>query len=100
MANHRIPEAAVLIERHHGIDVKGNVVTLSVYQHTRKDHPFTMFFIVQYRELNRRIDISTRHTRQYSGMYAWHRMDIDLRESREMLARSRERAARRMIPGG
>jgi hypothetical protein len=100
MANHRIPKAAALIERHHGIDVNGNVVTLSIYQHTRKDHPFPMFFIVQYRELNRRIDRSTRYTRQYSGMYAWHRMDIDLQKSREILARSREKAAKRMTAGG
>jgi hypothetical protein len=99
MANHRIPNKAFMIERHHGIDVNGNVITFLVYQHTRKDHPFPMFFTVQYRELNRRIDRPSRYARQYSGLHAYYRMDTEWQETRELLAASREQAAKRIAAG-
>jgi hypothetical protein len=93
MANHEIPRTAQRVERMHGIDADGNVITCSVYQHTRAGHSRPMFYVVQYRERNRRIDRSTRETRQFSGPAARAKLDDELTEARSLFAESRERAA-------
>jgi hypothetical protein len=97
MANHEIPKSAEHIERHHGIDADGNVVTLSAYRHTREGHTRPMFYLVQYREVNRRIDRDTRWTREYSGTGAEDRMRHDLAPAIRMLAESRESAGARLL---
>lgn len=95
MANHEIPRTAKRIERIHGIDADGNVVTCSVYQHRRAGHQYPMFFVVQYREINRRIDRASRVTNQLSGPRAQYRLDTEMAAARRMFAESRERAASR-----
>lgn len=97
MANHQIPKAAERIERHHGLDADDNVVTLSVYRHTREGHALPMFYVVQYREVNRRIDPATRWTREFSGPRAEQAMRRDLASALEMLAGSRESAGARLL---
>ena len=92
MANHEIPRTAHVIERIHGVDADGNVVTLAVYRHTRQGHARPMFYVVQYREVSRRIDRGSRVTREFSGPGAAARLEQALGESRELLAESRERA--------
>jgi hypothetical protein len=99
MANHKVPLKAERIERYHGIDADGNVVTLSVYKHVREGHTRPMFFLVQYREVNRKIDRGSRWTREYSGPEAEATMRRDLAPAVEMLAESREAAAVRFAPG-
>jgi hypothetical protein len=93
MANHEVPRTAKRIERIHGIDADGNVVTVSVYQHTRQGHSRPMFYVVQYREHDRRIVRASRWTNQFSGPDARARLEADLAESRDALADSRVRAA-------
>jgi len=95
MANHQIPRSAQRIERIHGIDADGDVVTTSVYQHTREGHAHPMFYVVQYREHNRRISRDTRWTREFSGPDAAARMNEAMNEPRRLLADSRIREARR-----
>jgi hypothetical protein len=96
MANHQIPRKAHRVEQHHGIDANGNVVTLSVYRHVRQGHTMPMFFVVQYREAGRRIDLSTRVTREFSGPQAEQKMREAVAPAAEMLAASREAASRRL----
>jgi hypothetical protein len=93
MANHEIPRTATRIERLFGVDAEGNVVVCSVYQHTRQGHTLPMYFVVQYRERNRRIDRSSRVTAQFSGPDAAVRLSGELRETRAALAVSRVRAS-------
>ena len=93
MANHQIPRTAERIERIHGVDPDGNVVTCSVYMHTRAGHVHPMFYVVQYRELSRRIDRSSRWTREFSGPRARANLDAAMAEVRPLLAESRVRAA-------
>jgi hypothetical protein len=93
MANHRIPRTALAVERIHGIDADGNVVTLAAYRHTRAGHADPMFYVVQYREVSRRIDRGSRVTREFTGPDAAARLEDALTESRDLLAESRERAA-------
>jgi hypothetical protein len=95
MANHQIPRAAERIERAHGIDDDGNVVTLAVYRHTRAGHELPDYYVVQYRELNRAIDRASRVTLQFTGPRAAERLEADLAGARAMLAESREREAER-----
>jgi hypothetical protein len=95
MANHQIPRRAQRIERVHGVDADGQVITLSVYRHVRAGHAAPEFYVVQYREQDRRIDRASRVTRQYSGPRAEARLEAELTEVRELLAESRARAARR-----
>jgi hypothetical protein len=65
--NHQIPRTAQRIETLFGIDADGNIVRYSVSEHTRAGHQHPMYFVVQYRELNRRIDRDSRITNQVSG---------------------------------
>ena len=94
MANHEIPRRAVRIERMHGIAADGSVVTCSVYEHTRAGHTRPVFFVVQYREVRRRIDRGSRVTREFSGAGARVSLEAALGETRRLLAESREQAAR------
>src|SRR5260370_40624022 len=93
MANHEIPRTAERIERMHGIDANGDVVTLSVYRHTRAGHARPMFYVVQYREHNRQIVRSARVTREFTGPDAAARLEAAISPSRRMLADSRISAA-------
>jgi hypothetical protein len=98
MANHEVPRTATRVERFFGIDAEGDVIVTSVYQHTRAGHAHPMFYVVQYRERLRRIDRSTRWTREFSGPAARERMEsqANLGEARALCAESRERASRRV----
>jgi hypothetical protein len=94
MGNARIPTRGTrVIERAHGIDADGDVITLAVFRHVRAGHELPEFYVVQYHEHGRRIDRGTRVTQQFSGPRAAERMDAELAEARELLAESRVRAA-------
>jgi hypothetical protein len=94
MANHQVPRKARRTEQAHGIDADGNVVTAAVFRHYREGHDLPMFFVVQYRERNRRIDPGSRVTREFSGPSAEGAMNASMTEVRALLADSRVRAAR------
>ncbi len=95
MANHQIPRRARRAEQLFGIDADGNVVVCAVFEHTRQGHALPMYFIVQYRERDRRIDPGTRITRELSGPGAPAKLAEAMTEVRAALAESRIRAARR-----
>ena len=88
MANHEIPRTADRIETLFGIDADGNVVRCVIFQHKRPGHVHPMFYVVQYREISRRIDRSSRSTRQFTGPNARRNLDADLAEARVLLADS------------
>lgn len=96
MANHQIPRTANRIEQIFGIDADGNIVVCAVYQHTRAGHTHPMFYIIQYRELDRRIDRSSRGTREFSGPEARAHAEAAMTEVRDLLDESREQAAGRL----
>lgn len=95
MGNDSIPRTATLTEDLFGIDADGNVIRTKVFRHRRAGHAHPMFWVLQYRELNRRIDRSTRRTRQFTGPDAQARLDADMAETRRLLAASLDRAAAR-----
>lgn len=99
MANHQVPRRARRIEQIHGVDADGNVITCAVFKHTRQGHARPMFYIVQYRERNRRIDRPSRVTREFTGPAAHLRLEAALKETRSLLADSRLQAAR-LAPAG
>ena len=88
MSRVEIPRTAKRIIREYGVDDDGNVIVLSAYEHTRRGHARPMFYLVQYREVNRRIERGTRFATQYSGPAARSRLDDDLKEPCELLAES------------
>jgi hypothetical protein len=91
MSRVEIPRAARRIIREYGIDDDGNVIVLAVYWHMRKGHEYPHLYLVQYREVNRRIQPGSRSARQYGGQSGQARLDHDLKEPRELLAESVER---------
>jgi hypothetical protein len=93
MANHEIPRRAKLAEHLFGVDDDGNVVRFTVYWHQRPGHPHPMFYVLQYREVDRKIDRDTRWTREFTGPRAQAKIDAVLDEVRPLLAESRELAA-------
>lgn len=95
MANHEIPRTADLIETLFGVADDGNPVVCKIFQHTRAGHSRPMFYVLQYRELNRRIDRSSRVTREFTGPNAGQRLKTEIAAARLMLAQSVARAARR-----
>jgi hypothetical protein len=96
VGNHQVPATASLTERIHGVDAGGDVVTCSVYTHTRAGHAHPMFYTVQYRwdGPGRRIDRSTRVTNQFTGPGAATRLEAEMGEVRAAMAASRLAAAR------
>jgi len=97
MANHQVPRKAHRIEQVHGIDADGNVVTAVVFRHVREGHVRPMFYVVQYRERNRRIESATRVTREFSGSLAEVRKEEAMAEVRRLLEASRVRAAGALV---
>jgi hypothetical protein len=91
MADQQIPRKATRITRAYGIDDDGHVIVLSVYQHTPKGDTLPMYYLVQYREVNRRIQRGSRYTRQYSGPRARARLDASMAEPLALLAASIDR---------
>lgn len=68
MANHRVPTRATEVERLFGLDVDGNVVVCVVYRHRRQGNEHSMYYQVQYREVDRRMQRGSRVTREMSGV--------------------------------
>jgi hypothetical protein len=97
MANHQVPRKAHRIEQVHGIDADGNVVTAVVFRHVREGHTVPMFYVVQYRERNRRIESASRVTREFFGPQAAARTEEAMTEVRELLEASRVRAAGMLV---
>jgi hypothetical protein len=95
MANHEIPKTAKRTETLFGIDADGNVIRCNIYRHRRPGHQHDMFYVVQYREIARRIDRSTRWTNQFTGPAARTRLEAELAETRELFTASRIAAATR-----
>lgn len=93
MANHQISRSAERVETLFGIDGDGEVVRLVVFKHRRAGHEHPMFYVLQYRELSRRIDRASRSTAQFTGPDAEARLDAELAVSRPLFAETRERAA-------
>lgn len=94
MANHEIPRTAQRIETMFGVDANGDVVRVVIFEHKRQGHVHKMYYVLQYREIARRIERGSRHTRQYTGPDALARLEADIAETRDLLADSRERAAK------
>ena len=95
MANHQVPRTATRVEQVHGVDADGNVITAVVFSHTRAGHAHPVFYLVQYRERSRRIMAGSRVTEQFGGESGRARLDVELAETRRLLAESRVRASRR-----
>jgi hypothetical protein len=96
MANHQVPRKAKRIERHHGIDARGNVVALTVYRHVRQGHTLPMFYVVGYREASRKIVASSRVTREFTGPDAEQAMRAEVDAGAKMLEATREAYARKV----
>lgn len=96
MANHQVPRAAKRLEQLHGIDADGNVITCVVFRHLPRGHEHPIFYVVQYRERNRKIDPASRITLQFSGFRGWQRMEEQMKPAREQLASSRVKEAARI----
>src|SRR6266851_1896809 len=89
MANHQIPKRARRIMDAFGIDADGHTIRCRVYTHTRQGHQHPMFYVVQYREADGRIDRNTRRTNQISGPNAQQRLDAEMDETLALFAASR-----------
>jgi len=99
MANYDIPTRRTrLIETLHGVDDNGDVITCKIFEHTRDGHQDPEFYVLQYRERNRRMDRATRWTTRLSGAGAPDRLARQMADTRRMFADSLATAAWRFAP--
>lgn len=88
MANHRIPNAAKLVEKNYGRDADGNTVVVAAYKYKPPTDTLPKFYLVGYQERNGMVVSSTRTTQQFSGKSGAARFAVELETSRQMLAAS------------
>jgi hypothetical protein len=76
---YHLPKRAKLIYNIQGIDVNDNIITAVALECAGKRYPkHREYYVIQYREVNRKIDRSSRTVRQFSGIDALLRLDAEM----------------------
>lgn len=88
MANHRIPNAARLVEKNYGRDGAGNTVVVAAYEYKAPTDRLPKYYLVAYQERDGLVISSTRSTQQFGGASGAERFAVELEESRRLLAAS------------
>jgi hypothetical protein len=90
---YKLPKYARLVHKVHGIDVNGDVITVVVLACLDGKRKREELYIIQYREVKRIIDRSSRRVRQFSGFDARLRMEVAMSDISGLLEGSRIIAA-------
>lgn len=95
----RVPDRAELVERFFGIDADGNVLAVAAYRFSAR--PGFMYFVVRYREADRRTERGSRRVRCLAAPVSREGLERYLAPLREELGASTDRyVARRAAAGG